>query len=173
MLMFIPSDFHLPRGHWTIHLGSLAGMLGFVLTIAIPSSCRAARSGTEELEPSERETLRRYARDTWKSFQAMSRDGELPADGLRRNSQGAWEPTKKTTPTDIGAYLWSVLAAESLGIIDAGEAQRRIEKTLIALGRLKREHGFFFDRIDPRSGATLTVSPYDGKPIRRLVSKTS
>ena len=145
-------------------------MLGIVFPQPLSGSCHAAGTAGDELAPEECKTLRRYACDTWKSFQAMSREGELPADGLRRTTQGRWEPTKKTTPTDIGAYLWSVLAAESLGIIDAGEARWRIEKTMRALARVKREHGFFFDKLDPRSGATLTVSPADGKLIHLLLS---
>ena len=170
MSMFSPSDFRLRHGPWWIDLAFISGMLGSVFTTAISSSCHAARSATDELEPGEHDTLRRYARDTWKSFEVMARDGELPADVLRRTRQGQWEPTKKTTPTDVAAYLWSVLAAENLGITDAREAHRRIEKVLNALGRLQRDHGFFFDRIDPRSGATLTVSPHDEKPLRQLVS---
>ncbi len=135
-----------------------------------PEPSRAAKIDDEELTLGERETLRRYARDTWKSFEVMARAGELPADGLRRGKEGTWAPTKKTTPTDIAAYLWSILAAEKLGIIDAAESNQRIDSTLRALGRATREHGFFFDKLDPHTGATLTTSPDDGQSIGPLLS---
>ena len=51
-------------------------------------------------------------RRTWKSFAAMALPGGLPADGLLYDSDGMWKPTKKTSPTDIAAYIWSTLAAE-------------------------------------------------------------
>jgi hypothetical protein len=118
----------------------------------------------------DRETLQLYARDTWRSFEGMAAHGMLPADGLRHDDGGGWVATKKTTPTDIAAYLWSTLAAAELKVIDRSEADRRIDLLLDGVARLPREHGFFFDRIDPLSGAKLTRYPDDGAPIRPLIS---
>ena len=118
----------------------------------------AASPDPPVLGPGDRETLRRYARDTWRSFEAMAQPGGLPADGLRRGGDGAWKPTEKTSPTDIAAYLWSTLAAEKLQIIGSDEARRRLDRTLAALARLERVHGFFFDWFDPRTGVTLSTS---------------
>jgi hypothetical protein len=118
------------------------------------------------------ETLRRYARDTWKSFEAMALPGALPADGLQRDnpSDDVWTPTEKTSPTDIASYLWSTLAAERLALIEPDDARRRLEQTLAVVGRLERDHGFYFDKLDPRTGRLLKKSPFDGKPIRPLLS---
>jgi hypothetical protein len=117
----------------------------------------------------DREELLGYARDTWKSVAAMSERCELPADGLRRLFTGTWEPTLKTTPTDIGCYLWSVLAAERLKLIDPAEAEHRLRRILTATHRLKQVHGFFYDKLDPRTGSALKKSP-DGKPIEAMAS---
>ena len=68
------------------------------------------------------------------------------------DANGRWEPSALTTPTDIASYLWCVLAAEQLKIIGPDEARRRIERTLKSLERLDRAHGFFYDKIDPRTG---------------------
>jgi hypothetical protein len=100
----------------------------------------------------------------------MALPGGLPADGLHLGDDGQWTPTRKTTPTDIAAYLWSTLAAEKLRIIGPDEAARRIDKTLTALARLERVHGFFLDSYDPRTGVPLKVSPDGGQPIHPLVS---
>ena len=124
--------------------------LAAVIMAAFVNSGRAALPDASELGPGERETLRRYARDTWRSFEAMALPGGLPADGLRHGGDGVWKPTEKTSPTDIAAYLWSTLAAENLRIIEPDEARRRLDRTLAALGRLERTHGFFVDRFDPR-----------------------
>jgi hypothetical protein len=115
--------------------------------------------------PEDREALRRYARDTWHSVEAMARPGGLPADALSRGDEGAWTPTAVTTPTDIGAYLWSTLAAERLGIIPPADARRRLDRTLAAIARLERPHGLVLDKLDPRSGDRLKASPDGGQPI--------
>ena len=139
--------------------------------VARAADCALAASPDRPaLGPGDRETLRRYARDTWRSFEAMADAGGLPADGLRCAGDGVWRPTEKTSPTDVAAYLWSTLAAERLGIIGADEAGRRLDRTMAALARPRRVHGFFLDRLDPRTGDPLTSSPRDGKPIRPLVS---
>jgi hypothetical protein len=96
--------------------------------------------------------------------------GGLPADGLRRGRGGAWEPSEKTSPTDIAAYLWSTLAAENLHIIEPSEASRRLDQTLAALARLERVHGFFLDRFDPSTAATLKRRQAPRKADRPLVS---
>jgi hypothetical protein len=123
-----------------------------------------------ELSPVEQATLRRYAGDTWRSFEALVQPGGLPADGIRRKDGGGWIPSKHTSPTDIAAYLWSTLAAEAVGIITEDEAERRLDQTLSAVSRLDRAHGFFFNWYEARTGSRLTTWPDDGKPLRPFLS---
>ncbi len=47
-------------------------------------------------------------------------------------------PAEYTSPTNIGAYIWSTLAARDLGIITPLQAQRRIAVTLTTLAQLER-----------------------------------
>ena len=82
-----------------------------------------------------------------------------PSTRLRHQANGTWEPSVLTTPTDIASYLWSVLAAERLKIIGSDEARRRMERTLKSLERLDRAHGFFYDKLDPRTGTALKTYP--------------
>ena len=64
--------------------------------------------------PTATATLQRYARDTWASFVAMTDEKSgLPADVL----EGDGSRSVQTSTTNIGAYLWSAVAAERLGII--------------------------------------------------------
>ena len=109
-----------------------SGSLAAVILVSFVNSIRAAPPDPPVLGSDERATLSRYARDTWRSFEAMALPGGLSADGLRHSGDGVWKRTEKTSPTDIAAYLWSTLAAETLRIIGPDEARRRLDRTLAA-----------------------------------------
>src|SRR3954447_194330 len=69
-------------------------------------------------------TLTTYARDTWRSMDAMTDKATgLPADNidgsLRTGTRSAF-----TSPTNIGAYLWSTVVARDLGFVSRGEAHQ-------------------------------------------------
>ena len=55
----------------------------------------------------ERQVLQQYANDTWKSFVAMTYPSGLPSDNISADGTLA----QYTSPTNIGAYIWSTLAA--------------------------------------------------------------
>jgi hypothetical protein len=88
-------------GAWFILVGLVAG-------------ARVIADESDGLGPGDRAVLLGYARDTWRSVAAMAEGNELPADGLRHQPDGTWISTRKTTPTDIGSYMWSVLAGVSV-----------------------------------------------------------
>jgi hypothetical protein len=145
------------------------GFLAASLLVAASPGSRGIAAGADGPGPGDREPLLRYARDTWRSVAAMADGGALPVDGLLHQINGTWKPSPKTSPTDIACYLWSVLAAERLKIIDADESRRRLERALRAVERLDRLHGFFYDWIDPRTGAVLKESPYNRQPIPPII----
>jgi hypothetical protein len=108
-------------------------------------------------------TLERYAKDTWDSFVAMTdeRTG-LPTDKLE--SDGTRK--QQTSTTNIGAYMWSAVVAEELGIIGRRELAERMDQTLDTLERLERHEpsGQFFNWYDHRTGEKITTWPDDGRP---------
>ena len=117
----------------------------------------------------DRATLERYARDTWASFVAMTDPGTgLPADSLRADGERSVE----TSTTNIGAYMWSTLVAERLGIIGHDEAVARLNKTIGTLEHMERhpESGQFFNWHDHRTGEKLTVWPPTGEPRTPILS---
>jgi hypothetical protein len=136
-----------------------------LLLLTCPS---AVRAGSLDLAPADREVLSGYARDTWRSFEALALPSGLPADMLSKTADG-WSPAPYTSPSDIAAYLWSTLAAEDLKIIDRDEASARMRGTLSALEKLERSHGFFYNWYDPRDGSTLKTWP-GGGPVRPFLS---
>src|SRR5215211_1712553 len=114
-------------------------------------------------------TLHEYASDTWHSFDMMlyPQTG-LPAD----NVSAAGERARYTSPTNIGAYLWSTIAARDLGLITPAEAVARIDKTLNTLATLDRHtaSGQFFNWYDPATGERLTTWPADGSTVYPFLS---
>ena len=124
------------------------------------------------LNRSDRTTLHRYARDTWKSFVAMVD----PATGLPSDYIGGdLSPSSRsgyTSPTNVGGYLWSTVAARDLGIIGRREAEKRVGKALDTLGRLDRHEasGMFYNWYDPHTGDVLRTWPEDGNVVHPFLS---
>ena len=131
---------------------------------------RTATAAPTPLTAEERATLRQYAQDTWRSFQKLTFPSGLPADSLPRRGDDWSDPVMRTSPSNIGAYLWSVLAAERLHLIGPAEATSRLQKTLATLAGMERIHGFFVNNLDPRTGAKLKISPWDARPLRHRLS---
>ena len=79
--------------------------------------------------------LQRYAEGTWASFVGMTDEQTgLPADFVKYDGTRS----TPTSPTNIGAYLWSAVAAERLGIIGHRETVARLGRTLTTLERMER-----------------------------------
>ncbi|MGA0603180.1 GH36-type glycosyl hydrolase domain-containing protein [Caulobacter sp. KR2-114] len=100
------------------------------------------------LTSEEQAAFRRIARRTWRFFETFvtGRSHHLPPD----NFQETPEPVvaRRTSPTNIGLYLLSVICAQDLGWIGLGEAVARLEATLATMGRLARSHGHFYNWYD-------------------------
>jgi hypothetical protein len=114
-------------------------------------------------------TLDRYARDTWASFAAMTDPASgLPADIL--NADGS--TSVQTSTTNIGAYMWSAVVAQRLGIIRRDELVSRLRTTLGTLEHMERygSTGQFYNWYDHHTGAKLTVWPPDGAPLTPILS---
>ncbi|HYY79663.1 MAG TPA: glucoamylase family protein [Actinomycetes bacterium] len=135
-----------------------------LLTLAFAPAAPAQPSGgTQE------QTLMRYARDTWASFVAMVDDQSgLPTDQL--HADGSRDV--QTSTTNIGAYMWSTLVAERLGIVGHAEVVARLSKTISTLEHMERHapSGQFYNWYDHRTGAKLTVWPPTGEPLTPILS---
>jgi Putative glucoamylase/Protein of unknown function (DUF3131) len=131
----------------------------------------AAPAATADRPPTRSEvaTLQEYAADTWQSFLMMlSPTTGLPSDNVSAEGVRA----RYTSPTNIGAYLWSTIAARDLGIIKPSEARERVERTLASLARLERHpaSGQFYNWYDPDTGTKLRVWPNDGSTVYPFLS---
>lgn len=118
-------------------------------------------SGTAETEdrlrvsPAERDALRRVARRTWTYFDhfVTAEHNWLPPD----NYQEIPHPVvaNRTSPTNIGCYLLSVLSARDFGWISLTETVGRLENTLRTLDGLPKHRGHIFNWYETRTLAAL------------------
>jgi Putative glucoamylase/Protein of unknown function (DUF3131) len=115
-------------------------------------------------------TLMTYAKDTWRSLTAMTDPHTgLVADNIHGDLS---TPSRYTSPTNIGGYMWSAVVARDLGIISGSEATARVAKTLDTLAGLRHHtaSGMFYNWYDPRDGSVVTVWPDDGSTVTPFLS---
>ncbi len=107
-----------------------------------------------DLSSAQRAFLRTSARRTWRFFASFvgPQDNWLPPD----NFQEYPTPTlaSRTSPTNIGMALLANQAAYDFGYICAGEFLQRTENTLVAMEKLERYRGHFYNWYD-----THTLQP--------------
>ena len=100
-----------------------------------------ARTGNERLLRENHHMLRGYARQTWRFFDDLVGPDTnwLPPD----NTQLALhvEVANRTSPTNIGLWLCSALAARDFGYLTADDALARCSNTMDTLERLQRYEG--------------------------------
>ena len=101
-----------------------------------------------------RETLLHLAQETWRFFDTAitPRDHDLPPDNVQiEPNKGV---THRTSPTNIGLYLTSLLAAERLRILSPQETAERMERTVATLESLPKWKGHLNNWYD-----TTTLQP--------------
>ena len=72
----------------------------------------------------------------------------LPPDNFQDDPKPA--VAHRTSPTNIGLYLLSVVCARDFGWIGTGQAIERLEATLATMGRLQRMRGHLYNWYDTR-----------------------
>jgi Putative glucoamylase/Protein of unknown function (DUF3131)/RTX calcium-binding nonapeptide repeat (4 copies) len=113
--------------------------------------------------------LERYAEGTWRSFEAMTDEQSgLPSDILESDGTRSVQ----TSTTNIGAYMWSAVAAERMGIISRSELVSRMRRTVGTLEEMERHEpsGQFYNWYDHRTGEKLTAWPPSGDPLTPILS---
>ena len=154
----------VPReeGSWLRNL-LVAGVAALSLLSAAPAAPGAPSSApnpnANELKNSQRQVLRAIAARTWRFYSvAVDPTTSLPLDNLTF-AGGSSAPTdfgRYTSASNIGVYLWAVVAAKDLGLITRAQAHDRIEATLTEVQQLKRHDGFLYQWYDTTNGQVLT-----------------
>ncbi|HEX6435515.1 MAG TPA: glucoamylase family protein, partial [Candidatus Binatia bacterium] len=142
-----------------VFLWALAPLVAY--WTSLPPRAAAAQPLSED----DVHTLRLTARRTWRFFETFvgPEDHALPPDNFQE------EPipvvAHRTSPTNLGLYLLSILAAHDFGWIGTVAAIERLEATLGTMNRLERFRGHFYNWYDTRD-----LRPLDPKYISSVDS---
>ena len=120
---------------------------------------------TERVTPAQRKTLRLIARRTWRLFETFvsEEDNYLPPDNFQEDPKPVL--AHRTSPTNIGLYLLTVLAARDFGWIGICEAIDRMEGTLGTMARMEKFRGHLYNWFDTR-----TLQPIGNKYVSSVDS---
>ncbi|MBW7945522.1 MAG: cellobiose phosphorylase, partial [Sphingomonadaceae bacterium] len=112
---------------------------------------RPLRPPAEEIDAADRMFLRAMARRNWLFFESFVRpeDNWLPPDNYQEPPDE--DTAHRTSPTNIGMMMLSVLTAWKLGHIGLNEAEMRLRNALDAIDRLERYRGHVLNWYDTRT----------------------
>ena len=135
---------------------ALAAALPFLITwflsplIAYLLSQRVDR-GQRELSAGEIGQVRLITRKTWRFFETFvgDEDNWLPPDNYQEDPEPKIE--HRTSPTNIGMFLMSTVAANDLGYLGIQEFAERLGFTLATLAKLDKLRGHFLNWYDTRT----------------------
>jgi cyclic beta-1,2-glucan synthetase len=125
----------------------------------------AVRRAVDRLTQPDRQFLRLTARKTWRFFETFvtAEDHFLPPDNYQEDPRGV--VAHRTSPTNIGLYLLSSLAARDFGFITLRQMLERNSRTLTTIEELPRRDGHILNWYD-----TLTLRPLDPQYVSTVDS---
>ncbi|WP_261129888.1 glucoamylase family protein [Bacillus sp. Marseille-Q3570] len=129
-----------------------------VTTVLLTSLCipwgsqtEASPEGTEVARDQE---LNAIAKQTYRYFEDFTdKSTGLPFDAVR--VEGEVDTKEYTSPTNIGMYYMSTIAADELGIISEEEAVAKIEKSLQTLKTLEKWNGLYYNWYFTEDGSLM------------------
>jgi cyclic beta-1,2-glucan synthetase len=144
---------------WALHPGSLvwaapALAFWFLSPLLAWWVSRPLVERTPDLSAQDRRQLRLAAVRIWSFFETFvgQQDHWLPPDNYQASRQ---EPiAHRTSPTNVGFYLASALAAHDFGYLSVAMLVERLNRTFETLIGMDKVHGHFYNWYD-----TLTLRP--------------
>ncbi|HEU5250754.1 MAG TPA: glucoamylase family protein, partial [Thermoanaerobaculia bacterium] len=105
---------------------------------------------TEAMSEKERRTLRLTARRTWRFFETFvtADENHVPPDNFQEDPKPV--AAHRTSPTNVGLYLLSVVAARDFGWIGTIEMVERLEATMETLRKLEKYRGHLYNWYESR-----------------------
>jgi cyclic beta-1,2-glucan synthetase len=105
----------------------------------------------------ERAFLRSAARRTWRYFETFitAEEGWLPPDNYQEGGAVPPQLARRTSPTNIGMSLLSMLAAHDLGYLSTSALLAHVERTMTTLEGLERYEGHFLNWYDTATRAAM------------------
>jgi cyclic beta-1,2-glucan synthetase len=139
---------------WALIL-PFAVVWGAAPAIALWASRAPSATAALALAPQDAAELRLIARRTWRFFETFvtAADNMLPPDNFQEDPSPV--VARRTSPTNIGLYLLSAVAARDFGWTGTAAAVDRIEATLASLRTLQRHRGHFLNWYGTERGEAL------------------
>ncbi|BCH23976.1 GH36-type glycosyl hydrolase domain-containing protein [Mesorhizobium sp. L-8-3] len=100
---------------------------------------------------SDRDVLRGIARRTWLYFETFVTEEQhwLPPDNYQETPYPV--VAARTSPTNIGVYLLSIISARDFGWISLANTIERLDQTLSVLERMDRDRGHLYNWYDTKT----------------------
>ena len=136
-------------GPWLM-LWFLSPMIGWLL------NRRPQAKQPQSLLPAEdRQFLRNVARRTWRYFSDFVNEETswLPPDNYQVSHQN--QLAMRTSPTNIGLWMTSVLSAHDFGYLTVDEVDQKLTQTMETIGKLERYEGHLLNWYDIQTLAPL------------------
>ena len=119
------------------------------------------------------ERIRRDVSAMWRFFadNVTEEESYLPPDNVEFSPE--LKTAHRTSPTNIGLYMASVLCARDFGLISSAELYSRLSDTVSSVNSLAKWHGHLYNWYDTRRGEVLLpyVSTVDsGNFVAALIS---
>ena len=147
-----------------------AALPWLLLWIASPAVARwisvpRSTAPTRPLSAADARDLRLVARRTWRFFATFvgAEDHALPPDNFQETPNPI--VAHRTSPTNIGLYLLSTVAARDFGWVGTLDTVERLEATLETMNALERVRGHFYNWYD-----TKHCSPLEPKYVSSVDS---
>jgi cyclic beta-1,2-glucan synthetase len=153
------------RGPAYLAIAALPCLLWFAAPAVARRASRRTEAPEAEAPREHRDTLRRIARRTWLFFDTFvnARENHLPPDNFQEDPKPV--VAHRTSPTNIGLYLLTTVAARDFGWIGLSEAAERIHATLTTIGGLEHYRGHLYNWID-----TITLKPLEPRYVSTVDS---
>ena len=149
---------HRPTGIRRLPLVVMAVMALMLLPAQPVAADDGEQSGNGGFTHVQRDNLMRIAQDTWKFYNAdVDPNTHLPLDNVTY-AGGSPTPTsygRYTSAANIGVYLWAVVAAKDLGLVNRRQARTMLAATLNEVATLKRSNGFLYQWYDTTTGHVI------------------
>ncbi len=112
------------------------------------SSLPPRAAGHLSVTPDDTVALRLVARRTWSFFEEFvtAEDNMLPPDNFQEDPKPV--VAHRTSPTNLGLYLLSVIAARDFGWLGTLDALDRLESAFASMAKLERFRGHFYNWYD-------------------------
>lgn len=131
----------------------LCGFLWFVFPVVLYFLSKEKESpySLPKISESEKTILKDYVADMWKYFSENTGVAEnyIPPDNVQLS------PTRKTahrtSPTNIGLYLLSIIAARDFGLITTEEMYEKTQRFIRTIGQLQKHEGLLYNWYDTRT----------------------